>query len=105
MGRKNKNYCVYSHRMNWLMEWLEMRNYGIKDERMNFLCIVYSTAKKYLTDEYAKEKTRQINNSLTLPVSEDKLQKHIFDSIDRRQHSLKYKNLTIKNRLKITDEE
>ena len=84
---------------------LEMRNYDIKDERMDYLFIIYNTAKAYLVDEAAREKTIQINYSLTLPFSEDKLQKHIFDKVDKRAKPVKYDNKKIKKILKITDEE
>ena len=77
MARKPRIINTMEHREKWLSEWLEMRNYSLRDEREVFLCIMYSTAKVYLVDEAAQEKTLQINYSLTLPFSREKLQKHI----------------------------
>ena len=105
MVRKNRIICTMEHRINWLSEWLEMRSYDIRDERKDFLCIIYNTAKAYLKDEAAQEKTIQINYNLSLPFSREKIQKHIFDSIDKRSSILSYTNQRIKELLKITDEE
>lgn len=105
MARKNRIICTMEHRINWLSEWLEMRSYDIRDERKDFLCIIYNTAKAYLKDEAAQEKTIQINYNLSLPFSREKIQKHIFDSIDKRSSILSYTNQRIKELLKITDEE
>lgn len=105
MARKNRIISTMEHRIRWLSEWLAMRNYNIRDERKVFLCIIYNTAKAYLVDEAAQEKTLQINYSFTLPFSREKIQKHIFGSIDKRKSVLKYDNETIKKLLKITDEE
>lgn len=103
MVRKNRIICTMEHRINWLSEWLEMRSYDIRDERKDFLCIIYNTAKAYLKDEAAQEKTIQINYNLSLPFSREKIQKHIFDSIDKRSSILSYTNQRIKELLKITD--
>ena len=105
MARKNRIISTMEHRIKWLSQWLEMRNYSLRDEREVFLCIMYSTAKVYLVDEAAQEKTLQINYSFTLPFSREKLQKHIFDSVDKRKSRLNYSNQKIKTLLKITDEE
>ena len=96
MARKNRIISTMEHRIRWLSEWLAMRNYNIRDERKVFLCIIYNTAKAYLVDEAAQEKTLQINYSFTLPFSREKIQKHIFGSIDKRKSVLKYDNETIK---------
>ena len=105
MARKNRIISTMEHRIKWLSQWLEMRNYSLRDERKVFLCIIYNTAKAYLVDEAAQEKTLQINYSFTLPFSREKLQKHIFDSVDKRKSRLNYSNQKIKTLLKITDEE
>ena len=67
MARKNRIISTMEHRIKWLSQWLEMRNYSLRDERKVFLCIIYNTAKAYLVDEAAQEKTLQINYSFTLP--------------------------------------
>ena len=100
MPRYNRAMNAMIHRLEWLSAWLEMRNFNIRNERMDFLCFVYSSAKICFLDEDAKEKTREINSKLTLPFSEEKLQKHIFG-----KKVLKIKNEKIKEKLKITDEE
>ena len=105
MAKIHRDITTRRFRIKWLLKWLEMRNYNIRDERKAFLCIIYNTAKAYLADEAAKKMTIQINNSLSLPFSREKLQKHIFDSIDKRSSILFYKNKKIKEVLKITDEE
>ena len=105
MARKPRIINTMEHRIKWLSDWLEMRNYILRDEREVFLCIMYSTAKAYMGDKAAQEETLRINYSLTLPFSREKLQKHIFDSIDKRKSRLNYTNQKIKTLLKITDEE
>ena len=105
MKKRNRNRDVMNHRLNWLMEWLKMRDYTIREERMDFLCIIYNCAKVYLVDEAAQKKTMEVNSLLSLPFSEEKLQQHIFDSIDKRKRLIKYTNLKIKELLRITDEE
>lgn len=105
MPRYNRTINAMLHRLDWLTTWLEMRSFNIKNERMDFLYIVYSSAKACLLDDAAKEKTKEINSKLILPFSEEKLQTHIFDKIDKRKHVPKFKNDGIKEILKITDEE
>ena len=34
---------VMHHRIAWLRQWLQMRNYDIGDKRMTYLCICYCT--------------------------------------------------------------
>ena len=105
MPRYNRTINAMLHRLDWLTTWLEMRSFNIKNERLSFLYIVYSSAKACLPDEAAKEKTKEINNKLIPPFSEEKLQTHIFDKIDTRKHVPKFKNEGIKEILKISDEE
>ena len=94
MPRYNRAMNAMIHRLEWLSAWLEMRNFNIRNERMDFLCFVYSSAKICFLDEDAKEKTREINSKLTLPFSEEKLQKHIFG-----KKVLKIKNANCKFKL------
>ena len=61
MARKPRLIYAMEYRIKWLSEWLEMRNYSLRDEREVFLCIMYSTAKVYLVDEAAQEKIIQVN--------------------------------------------
>lgn len=105
MGRNNRIINVMEHRLSWLKEWLRMRNYQLREERMDYLYIVYSSAKTYLTDEAAKKATSDVNNMLTLPFSEEKLQQHIFDRVDNRECPLWFTNQTIMQKLKLTEEE
>ena len=96
---------VMEHRIRWLIDWLAMRDYKIDRERMSFLTIVYSSCKAYLDDEDAKEETQRINSLLSLPFSDEKMQRHIFSKLDNKEQVLRFTNQKIKEMLRITDEE
>lgn len=92
------------HRMAWLKQWLQMRNYNIGDMRMNYLCICYCTLRAIQEQPEAAAILVEINNTLLHPFPLEKLQKHILSKIDRNG-ILRYSNQTIKKALGITDEE
>ena len=95
---------VMHHRIAWLRQWLQMRNYDIGDKRMTYLCICYCTLRAVQEQPEAAAMLVEINNTLLHPFPLEKLQKHILSTIDRNG-ILRYANQTIKKALGITDEE
>lgn len=95
---------VMHHRIAWLRQWLQMRDYDIGDKRMNYLCICYCTLRAVQEQQEAAAMLVEINNTLLHPFPLEKLQKHILSKIDRNG-ILRYANQSIKEALGITDEE
>ena len=95
---------VMHHRIAWLRQWLQMRDYDIGDKRMNYLCICYCTLRAVQEQQEAAAMLVEINNTLLHPFPLEKLQKHILSKIDRNG-ILRYANQSIKEALDITDEE
>ena len=91
-------------RIEWLKQWLQMRDYDIGDKRMNYLCICYCTLRAVREQPEAAAMLVDINNTLLHPFPLEKLQKHILSKIDRNG-ILRYSNQTIKKALGITDAE
>lgn len=106
MEKENKSRLenVMHHRIAWLRQWLQMRNYDIGDKRMTYLCICYCTLRAVQEQPEATAMLVEINNTLLHPFPLEKLQKHILSKIDRKG-ILRYSNETIKKALGITDEE
>ena len=92
------------HRIAWLRQWLQMRDYDIGDKRMSYLCICYCTLRAVQEQPEAAAMLVEINNTLLHPFPLDKLHKHILSKIDRNG-ILRYSHETIKKALGITDED
>ena len=106
MKKENKTRLenAMHHRIAWLRQWLQMRDYDIGDKRMSYLCICYCTLRAIQEQLEATAMLLEINNTLLYPFPLEKLQKHILSKIDRNG-ILRYSNQTIKKALGITDEE
>ena len=66
----NQMWNVMNNRMEWLEEWLKIRQYDIDGKESQFMYVYYCTLRNFMDEKYARIKTENKNQHLVLPLSE-----------------------------------
>ena len=70
----NQIWNVMNNRMEWLEEWLKMRQCDIGEKGEDFVYVYYCTLSNFMDEKYARIKTDNINQRLAEPLSEQQLE-------------------------------
>lgn len=71
----NQIWNVMNNRMEWLEEWLKIRQYDIDGKESQFMYVYYCTLRNFMDEKYARITSDNINQRLTHPLSEQELEK------------------------------
>lgn len=93
----NQIWNVMNNRMEWLEEWLKLRQYDIDEKETQFMYVYYCTLRNFMDEKYARIKTENKNQRLVHPLSEQELEE-IYNKVGNGFIQF-FKNEDIINRL------
>ena len=93
----NQIWNVMNNRMEWLDEWLKLRQYNIDGIETQFMYVYYCTLRNFMDEKYARIKTENKNQRLVHPLSEQELEE-IYNKVGNGFIQF-FKNEDIINRL------